>query len=525
MAIRLFVADIRSFMLQLDVTNCLRRSICSYNSSLMADESSNEFIPRTKSDFKGKILRLKYPFGCAATVLENWVDHGYKVSFHELRRLSTQLLKLKRHNHALQIMNWMETQNGFLMSPTDHAMKMELIINIKGLVEAEEYYRSKISGTASRKAASFSLLRGYVKERDTEKAEAFMSELNGSGLVVNSHPYNEMMKLYMATSQFGKVLRVIQEMKHNRIPLNVLSYNLWMNACGEISGVSSVEMVYKEMIGDGGIELGWSSLSTLANVYMKAGHFEKASLALRKAEDKLSSFNPLGYNFLITQYASLNNKNEVLRVWNARKALSERINCADYMSLMLCLVKLGEIKEAERVFMEWESNRRRFDIRVSNILLGAYVRNGLMEKAESFHFQTLEKGGCPNYKTWEILMEGWVKTEKMEKAIDAMKKAFSLMRHCHWRPSDGVVMAIAEYFEKEGDVEGACWYVKAIHDLGFASLPLYKSLLRIYRYAQKPALDILEMMEIDKIKMDDEAYDLTQAISGNKVHNFSMICG
>ncbi|XP_062078878.1 pentatricopeptide repeat-containing protein At5g27460 isoform X2 [Humulus lupulus] len=500
-------------MLQLEVTNRLQRSICSYNSSFVADEPSKDFAPRTKNDFKGKILRLKYPSGCATTVLQNWVDHGYKVSFHELRRFSTQLLKLNRHDHALQIMNWMETQSRFLMSPADHAFKMELIISLNGLAEAEEYYRSNISGTASRKAAGLSLLRGYVKERDTETAEAFMSELNGSGLVVNPHPYNEMMKLYMATSQFGKVLRVIQEMKQNRIPLNVLSYNLWMNACGEISGVSSVEMVYNEMIRDGGVELGWSSLSTLANVYVKAGQFEKASLALRNAENKLSSSNPLGYNFLITQYASLNNKDEVLRLWKARKELSGRINCANYMCLMLCLVKLGEIGEAERVFTEWESNRRKFDIRVSNILLGAYVRNGLMDKAESFHLQTLEKGGCPNYKTWEILMEGWVKTEKMEKAINAMKKALSLLKHCHWRPSDGVVMPIAEYFEKKGDVEGAQWYVKAIHDLGFASLPLYKSLLRVYCSAQKPAFDILKMMEDDKIKMDDEIYALTRAVN------------
>lgn len=412
-------------------------------------------------------------------------------------------------------MNWLETQSGFLMSPADYVIKMELIINKYGLVEAEEYYRNSVSGTASRKAASFSLLRGYVKERDTEKAEAFMAELNGLGLILCPHPYNEMMKLYMATSQSGKVPLVIQEMKQNRIPLNILSYNLWMNACSEISGVSSVEMVYREMIRDGDVELGWSSLSTLANVYVKVGEFEKASLALRNAEKKLSSSNRLGYFFLITQYASLNNKDEVLRLWKICKRVGGRITCANYMCIILCLVKLGDIAEAERVFMEWELDCGKFDIRVSNILLGAYVRNGLMDKAESFHLQTLERGGRPNYKTWEILIEGWVKAEKMEKAIHAMKEAFSLLKHCHWRPSDGVLMAIAEYFGKEGNVEGAHWYIKTIHDLGFATLPLYKSVLRMHISAQKPAFDILKLMENDKIEMDDEAYDLVRAINGD----------
>ncbi|PON63422.1 Tetratricopeptide-like helical domain containing protein [Parasponia andersonii] len=519
MAISSIIADIRRFKLQLEATSRLRRSMCSYNSPLMADGSSEGFKPKSRNDFKGKILRLKYPSGCATAVLQNWVDHGYKVSFPELRRFTTQLLKLKRHNHALQTMNWMETQIRFLMSPADYAIKMELIINVNGLVEAERYYRNNISGTASRKAAGFALLKGYVKGRDTEKAEAFMAELNGSGLIVSPHPYNEMMKLYMATSHSGKVPLVIQEMKLNRIPLNVLSYNLWMNACGEISGVSSVERIYKEMIRDGDVELGWSSLSTLANAYVKAGQVEKASLALRIAEKKLSSSNPLGYFFLITQYASLNDKDEVLRLWRVCKAVGWRSSCANYMCVMLCLVKLGDIAEAERVFMEWDSNRGKFDIRVSNILLGAYVRNGLMDKAESFHLQTLERGGCPNFKTWEILMEGWVKTEEMEKAINAMKKALSLSKHCHWRPSDVVVMAIARYFEKQGNVEGAHLYIKAIHDLGFASLPLYKSLLRMHLSSQKPASDILKMMENDKIETDDEAYALVRAVNGDNIQS------
>ena len=54
---------------------------------------------------------------------------------------------------------------------------------------------------------------------------------------------------------------------------------------------------------------------------------------------------------------------------------------------------------------------------VTNILLGGYVRGGLMEKAEGLHARTLERGGCPNYKTWEILMEGYVGSGEMEKAV------------------------------------------------------------------------------------------------------------
>ncbi|KAK1554892.1 hypothetical protein Q3G72_018784 [Acer saccharum] len=457
----------------------------------------------TKDDDLGtSIFRLKFPRRSATAVIQNWVDSGHKASSSELRFISRTLLKSKRYKHALEILTWMEKQNSLLMSAADHAIRLELIIKVHGLTEAEEYFTC-IPNSTSQKAACLPLLHGYVKERAVDKAEAFMTKLSGLGLIVSCHPCNEMMKLYMATSQYNKALLVIQEMKRNKIPRNVLSYNLWMNACAEISGVTSVEMVYKEMLNDINVEVGWSSLSTLANVYIKGGLINKALWVLKSAEKKLTTCNRLGYFFLMTLYTSLNNKKGVFRLWEASKAVGGRITCSNYMCVISCLVKVGDLVEAKRIFMEWEANCLNYDIRVSNILLGAYMRNGLTKEAESLHLHTLERGGCPNYKTWEILMEGWVKSGNMNEAIDAMKKGFAMLRHCHWRPSEDILLAIAEYFEKNGKFEDANKFVRAVHHLGLASLPLYKSLLRMHVTAQKPAFDILEMMEKDKIVMDE----------------------
>lgn len=258
-----------------------------------------------------------------------------------------------------------------------------------------------LTESAAKKAAYLPLLRGYVRDRDTSKAETFMVKLYELGLVVSPHPYNEMMKLYLATCEYRKVPLVIQQMKCNKVPCDVLSYNLWMNACGEGQGymIADVESVFRVMQNDKNVEVGWSSLATLANVYMKAGQSDKAILVLKIAEKKLSTCNRLGYFFLITLYASLNEKEGVLRLWKASKAVGGRISCANYICILTCLVKLRDIVQAERIFIEWESNCHRYDIRVSNVLLGAYVRNGLLEEAESLHLRTLQRGGCPNYKT------------------------------------------------------------------------------------------------------------------------------
>lgn len=401
------------------------------------------------------------------------------------------------------------------MSPADYAAKLELIIKTHGLREAEEYFLC-LPDISSRKATCLRLLRGYVRDRDTDKAEAFMRRLYDLGLVVSPHPYNEMMKLYLATHEYNKVPLVIQQMKRNKIRCNVLSYNLWMNASseGEGDGVTASEMVFAEMKNDENVEVGWSSLATLANVYMKAGQSEKAILILRNAEKKLSTSNRLGYFFLITLYASLKEKEAVLRLWNASKTVDGRISCVNYMCLLSCLVKLGDIIEAEKIFMEWEFNCQTYDIRVSNVILGAYMRNGMIEKAESLHLHTLKKGGRPNYKTWEILVEGYVKSQKMDKAVIALKKAFAMLKDCHWRPPHKLLLAIAEYFEEHGNFVHANEYITYIHNSGVATLSLYKILLRMHLSATKPPVHIFKMMKNDKVEMDNETLAILNSFGG-----------
>ncbi|KAF7829974.1 pentatricopeptide repeat-containing protein [Senna tora] len=478
--------------------------------------SAFDVIVTPINSLKKQILGLKSSKLTPISVLQNWVDQGNNLSTSDLRRISKALFLSKRYHQALEILTWMENQKRIRMSPADYAAKLELIIQMHGLTEAEEYFMC-LPDISSQKAAYLLLLRGYVRNRQTSKAEAFMRRLYDLGLVVSPHPYNEMMKLYLATYEYHKIPLVIQLMKRNKIPCNVLSYNLWMNACGEREGygVAAAEMVFTEMRKDMNVEVGWSSLATLANVYMKAEQCDKAILVLRNAEKKLSNCNRLGYFFLITLYASLKEKEGVLRLWKASKAVGGRVTCANYMCVLSCLIKLGDIVEAEKIFVEWESNCQKYDIRVSNVLLGAYMRNGMMEKAESLHIRTLERGGCPNYKTWEILMEGYVKSQRMDKAIIAMKRAFAMLKDCDWRPPHELVLAIAEDFEKRGNFEYANEYITDIHNFGLANLSLYKILLRMHLSANKPPIQILKMMDKDKIEVDNETLAILRGFNFN----------
>ncbi|GJM87132.1 hypothetical protein PR202_ga03056 [Eleusine coracana subsp. coracana] len=190
------------------------------------------------------------------------------------------------------------------------------------------------------------------------------------------------------------------------------------------------------------------------------------------------SFNEVMKLYVVTcQYEKvlsvIDHIRRVVRLWEASKNVPGRIPAANYMSVILCLIKVGDIIRAEWMFGSWEAECKKPDVRVSNVLLGAYVRSGWIEKAERLHLHMLEKG-------------------------------LSLLKSCHWRPPIELVEAIAKHFEEKGNVDDAYRYIKILQRLNLTTLPLYKSLLRTYINVEVVPPNIPEMMARDKIVVDKE---------------------
>ncbi|KAH0976776.1 hypothetical protein GBA52_026495 [Prunus armeniaca] len=56
------------------------------------------------------------------------------------------------------------------------------------------------------------------------------------------------------------------------------------------------------------------------------------------------------------------------------------------------LMKVGDIDGAEKIVQEWESGVKFYDIRIPNLLVTAYCRQGLFEKAKSYVEKLMESG-------------------------------------------------------------------------------------------------------------------------------------
>ncbi|KAK4410902.1 Pentatricopeptide repeat-containing protein [Sesamum angolense] len=212
-----------------------------------------------------------------------------------------------------------------------------------------------------------------------------------------------------------------------------------------------MEQVFEQMQLDETINPNWTTFSTMATMYIKLGHLEKAEDCLKKIESRITGRDRMPYHYLISLYGSAGNKEEVYRVWNAYKASFFNIPNLGYHTVISALVRINDIDGAEKIYDEWLSLKSVYDPRVGNLLLSSYVRKGLSQKAETFFDQMIEVGGKPNSMTWEILAEDHIRNRRIADALSCLKNAASAEGSKTWRPKPINVSSILKISEQESD--------------------------------------------------------------------------
>lgn len=471
------------------------------------EEEEEQYSQGSTVGLYKRISRLGDTKQSAVEVLEGWIREGRRVKKAEIKRMVKELRKFYRYKHALEIFEWMG-QN-FSFSSGERAIHLDLIAKVHGISSAENYFANLPAIEKNHQTYS-AILNCYVKEKNIEKAEATMEKMKYLGFANNPLPYNEMMTLYMNMEQFEKVPLVIQGMKKKCISLDAYSYSIWMKSYAALSHMDRVEGVLIELELDDNIDPDWNIYSTVASIYIKAQVLDKAESALKKLEKKMIEVEVktkrkyrVAYDHLISLYGSLGNKDEVYRIWQSYELAFPMSTNRSYICLVSSLVRMGDLEGAEAFVKKWLSVKSFDDIRVSNILLGAYTRQGYLQKAEVFLQHIMKNGGKPNAITWEILAEGYIKSEQVHKAMEAMIRSLSVGQN-HWQPKSENVLEILRHFEKQGDVKSAEEFLKTLRGVKFVSTEIYNSLLRTYLRVDKVPSRISELMMEDNVSPDEE---------------------
>ncbi|OMO78303.1 hypothetical protein CCACVL1_14502 [Corchorus capsularis] len=421
----------------------------------------------------------------------------------------------KLYYPALKLSEIMVIKRGMNKTVSDQAIHLDLVAKARGIPAAENYFIDLPE--ASKNHLTYgALLNCYCKELMTDKAEALMEKMKELNLPIGSMSYNSLMTLYSKIGQPEKVPEIIQEMKSYGITLDSYSYNVWMRALAAMNDISGVERVIDEMRRDAEDADDWTIYSNIASIYVDAGLSQKAEKALKELEKRNSRKDLSAFQFLITLYGRVGNLHEVYRVWRSLRLSFHKTANISYLNMIQVLVNLKDLPGAEKCFREWESGCSTYDIRIANALIGAYVKDGLLERAQELKERARRRGAKPNAKTWEIFLDYYLKNGDIKLAVDCVANAISTGRGDggKWVPSSETIGTVMRHFEQEKDVDGAEGFLeilkKAVDHVGEE---VFESLIRTYAAAGRTSPVLRRHLKMEKVEVSEASKKLLDVIS------------
>ncbi|GLU23018.1 hypothetical protein SLE2022_390520 [Rubroshorea leprosula] len=437
--------------------------------------------------------------------LEDWLKNGNRVRFAEVQRIIQDLRKRRRFSHALEVSEWINKNGIRPFLPSGHAVQLDLIGRVRGFLSAESYFNDLSDEDKTDKTYG-ALLNCYVRQRQTEKSLSLLRKMKELGFASSALTYNDIMCLYVNIGQYEKVPGVLSEMKENKVSPDNFSYRICINSYGARSDLEGVERILREMESQLHIVMDWNTYTVVANFYIKAGLNNKAIDALKESEARLDRKDGSGYNQLISLYASLGNKAEVLRIWGLQKNDCKRHINRDFIIMLESLVKLGELEETEKVLKEWESSGNCYDFRIPNVVIIGYSQNGLHEKAEAMLEDLTNKGKATTPNGWGVVAAGYLDKGDLKKAFECMKAALSLcVENKGWKPNHRVISSILSWVGDEGSPEDLETFLAALGNVNILSKrEMYHALIKANIRHGRGVDQILHRMKADKIEEDEE---------------------
>lgn len=339
-----------------------------------------------------------------------------------------ELLFLLDLQNSLQLLDWMESQQ----LVCNHAVRIDLLSKFKGIAMAEEYFYS-IPPIAKNHQTYGALLSCYCSEKLKDKAIAIYEKMKELDLASSTLAYNNVMSLYMKSGQPEEVKRLFDEMKATKTFPDKCSYKILIESYALLNDIDSIERIVQEMEGKEGA-WHWSLYCHLAAIYNSSMLFEKAKISLKKAELMMNGRDSSPFPFLISLYAGAGDLLEVKRVWGLLKARIQKSRLPtnkEYLIMLQALKKLDDRTALRVLFEEWESDCVSYDMKLVNVVIGAYLEKQMVEEARQLLDKAMEEGAPLVLKSFWLFIDHYLKKGERDRARRWSHAASRLVKRGH----------------------------------------------------------------------------------------------
>ncbi|XP_047063594.1 pentatricopeptide repeat-containing protein At1g80550, mitochondrial-like [Lolium rigidum] len=235
------------------------------------------------------------------------------------------------------------------------------------------------------------LLRGWAKTRAWTRLRQHWLDMDTRGVAKDLHSYSIYMDALAKSGKPWKAVKVFKEMKHKRIPVDVVAYNTAIHAVGLAEGVDFAIRLYRQMI-EAGCKPNAATFNTIVKLLCKEGRFKEAYAFVPQMHKAGCAPNVLTYHCFF-QY--LSRPQEVLGLF---EKMLER-GCRPRMDTYVMLIKrFGRWGFLRPVFFVWKTMEEQGlspDAFAYNTLIDALLEKGMVDMARKYDEEMLAKGLSP----------------------------------------------------------------------------------------------------------------------------------
>ncbi|XP_078443054.1 pentatricopeptide repeat-containing protein At1g02370, mitochondrial-like isoform X3 [Wolffia australiana] len=138
------------------------------------------------------------------------------------------------------------------------------------------------------------------------------------------------------------------------------------------------------------------------------------------------------------------------------------LNC--YCKQKKALDRLDDVGSMKICYEEWQDQTMHHDIRLTNVMIGVYLRKNMVGDALYLWEAASRKGSEPNIKTFDLFVDYYLKNQEMEQAVKCVLTAAKKTK-MEWRMDEKKVGIFLKYFEDKKDLEGYRRFQDALRKL------------------------------------------------------------
>ena len=413
------------------------------------------------------------PPGMVAAEMDNYLRKRRPLSADQIVAYVRKLRKFKSNACALELMDWMESRGAKLI-PGHQALRLGLVSKVHGIQAAEEYFWSLPD--KSKKTYS-SLLNCYGEHRMASKGLELYEKMKVMDIVPNTLLYNNLMTLYQKAGQPEKIPSTFEEMRESGITANSFTYFSLVESYVTMNDLEAAEKVLEELQKVAPVH--WSLYTLMANSYIKLELCEKAEVALKKAEEVMNKDELSSWYFLLSIYARCGNATEVKRIWESLKSTFKKCLNRSYLVMLQALSTIDDFESLQQTFQEWESSHEQYDMRITNVMIKAYLDKGMIDEAEAIRQSTMAQGRYDE-GTVCIFAEFYLDKSDVNAALEILGDAKNMVTAHKWVPSKELVSRFLKHYEESKDVAGAESFLECLKKFECLDPDAYEAMMQTY---------------------------------------------